>query len=60
MKTADREYIKEAVRRKEWSQEDADRMIRDLESATDKHGNFKQCCAPGWDDPVKIIATDHT
>ena len=60
MKTADREYIKEAVRRGEIKEEDANFLIARLESATDKHGNFKQCCAPGWDEPVKTIATDHT
>ena len=69
MKTADREYIKEAVRRGEIKEEDANLLIATLESATDKHCKlwmdgdrllFKQCCAPGWDEPVKTIATDHT
>ena len=52
MTTADREYIKEAVRRKEWTQEDADKMIKDLE-----HGDFVQCYGPDMR-PINT-GTDH-
>ena len=53
MKTADREYIKEAVRRGEIREEDAKEMIQDLED-----GDSVQCYGPDMQ-PIKAHGTDH-
>lgn len=45
MKTADREYLKEAVRRGEIKEEDAKELMQELEQ-----GDFRQCYAPDDND----------
>ena len=50
MKTADREYIKEAVRRGEIKEEDAKDLLKELE-----YGDFEQCYGP---DMLPIKAPD--
>ena len=52
MKTADREYIKESVRRGEIKEKDAKELIGDLED-----GDFVQCYGP---DMRPIKAQDGT
>ena len=53
MKTADREYIKEAVRRGEIKEEDAKELLQELED-----GDFVQCYGPDMR-PIKTPGTDH-